>query len=135
MTDEQPAILVVDDDPLIRSMCKKVVESHGFSPIMAENGEEALNIFRANHNAIALVVSDISMPVMNGIDMAHHMFALKPHSNMILMTGYTAQVVLGDLKKLCALLYKPFTPRQLIEAIQKCLKYEESRETAELAGH
>lgn len=130
MPDEQTAILVVDDDPLIRSMCKKVVEAHGFSTILAENGAEALNIFRENPEGIALVVSDISMPVMNGIDMAQQMFAMKPHANMILMTGYTAQVLLGKLKDLCALLYKPFTPRQLIEVIQKCLKYEEARRTA-----
>jgi two-component system, cell cycle sensor histidine kinase and response regulator CckA len=130
MPDEQTAILVVDDDPLIRSMCKKVVEAHGFSTILAENGAEALNIFRENHEGIALVVSDISMPVMNGIDMAQQMFAMKPHANLILMTGYTAQVLLGKLKDLCALLYKPFTPRQLIEVIQKCLKYQEARRTA-----
>jgi DNA-binding NtrC family response regulator len=127
MPVEQTAILVVDDDPLIRSICKKVVESHGFAPILAENGQEALNIFRENHEGIALVVSDVSMPVMNGIDMAQQMFAIKPHSNLILMTGYTAQLVFGELKDLCAMLYKPFTPRQLIEAIHKCLKYQEAR--------
>ena len=132
MPEERAAILVVDDDPLIRSICKKVVESQGFDPILAENGEEALTIFRANQESISLVLSDISMPVMNGVDMARQMFALKPHSNMILMTGYTTQLVLGEMEKLCALLYKPFTPRQLADAIMKCLRYEESRESGEL---
>lgn len=117
------AILVVDDDPLIRSICQKVVESNGFTSVLAENGEQGLSLFRDRHDGIALVLSDISMPVMNGIDLAHAIFEIKPHSNVILMTGYTT-LVPEDLQKLCAVLYKPFTPRQLIDAIKKCLDYQ-----------
>ena len=124
MPDDRSAILIVDDDPLIRSICKKVVESSGFSAVQAENGLEALNIYRERHDGIALVLSDIAMPVMDGIALAQAMFALKPHSNVILMTGYTT-LIPGDLQRLCALLYKPFTPRQLLDAIKKCLDYEE----------
>lgn len=124
MTPDPAFILVVDDDPLIRSICKKVVEMQGFEPVLAENGREGLDIFRDRHPAIALVLSDIAMPMMNGIEMVHQIFALKPHSNVILMTGYAPHEAATDLENLCALLYKPFTPRQLADAIKHCLDYE-----------
>lgn len=125
MPHDPTGILVVDDDPLIRSICRKVVESHGFDPILAENGAEGLSIFRDRRVAIALVLSDISMPEMNGIEMVREMFTIQPHANIILMTGYSTHDLPGELQKLCALIYKPFTPRQLGEAIKKCLDYEE----------
>ncbi|HCC55848.1 MAG TPA: hypothetical protein DEQ47_01035 [Solibacterales bacterium] len=127
MPQEPTGILVVDDEPLIRSICKKVVELHGFDPILAENGKQGLDIFRDRHDAIALILSDFAMPLMNGIDMMHQIFKIKPHSNVILMTGFSPRDIFGDLESLCALLYKPFTPRQLWDTIKKCLDYEARR--------
>jgi len=50
------------------------------------------------------------MPVMDGIEMTREMFALKPHTNVILMTGYHAETLVPeDLKRLCSLISKPFT--------------------------
>jgi DNA-binding NtrC family response regulator len=121
-------VLVVDDEPLVRRVCEMVLESNNFRPIIASNGAEALDCYRRSLEEIVLVLSDIGMPIMSGIDMAREMFVIKPHANIILMTGYDAQLVVpGDLKRLCSLINKPFTAGQLIAAVRKCLNYEEER--------
>jgi general stress protein 26 len=52
---------------------------------------------------------------------------LRTNQNVILMTGFSPRDIFGDLESLCALLYKPFTPRQLWDTIKKCLDYEARR--------
>ena len=64
---------------------------------------------------------------MDGVEMIHQIFSLQPHTNVIVMTGYQMERMLpDDLKKLCSSISKPFTPKQLIAAILKCLKFEEA---------
>lgn len=128
-------ILVVEDEPMVRRVCEAVLERNNFHPILTENGAEALDFYKRAMDEIVLVLSDVRMPVMNGIDMARQMFTLKPHSNVILMTGYNSEsLVPEDLKRLCSTVNKPFTALQLITAVKKCLKYEENREDAAAAA-
>jgi len=121
-------ILVVDDEPNVRSLCKAILERNGFRSILAANGKEGLDLFRVQQHEISLVLADIKMPVMNGVEMVHEIFRLKPHANVIAMSGFGVDLLLpDDLKKLCSSLGKPFTPQELVAAIIKCLEYEEER--------
>ncbi len=61
-------VLVVDDDPFIRDVLVAVLEDAGYSAVTAENGVQALNAFRAD-SAIGLVISDMHMPEMGGMDL------------------------------------------------------------------
>lgn len=124
-------ILIVEDEPIVRAMCQTVLDRNGFRSLLAENGQEGLTLFLAQHPEIALVLSDISMPVMNGIDMVKEIFKFQPHSNIILMTGLTPEPLVPEyLQKLCAVIYKPFRAQELLAAIRKCLGYEETHPTS-----
>ncbi len=62
-------ILVVDDDETVRSTLKEYLDANGFQVITAGNGKEAIDLMAENHEQIGLVVSDIRMPVLDGISL------------------------------------------------------------------
>ena len=120
-------VLVVDDEPIIRSVCGMVLSKNGFTPILAKNGCEGISLYKERHSEICLVLSDIAMPLMNEVEMTHQIFEVESHPNIILMTGFNESVVVPeDLRRLCSMLSKPFTPVELMVAVKKCLKYEET---------
>jgi DNA-binding NtrC family response regulator len=122
-------ILVVDDEPMVRRFCKSALTNHGFDPILAENGVHGLDVFTQRRQEIALVLADVSMPKMDGIQMTRRMFELKLHPNILLMTGYSSHyVVPEDMQKMCAVLSKPFSLKGLLEAVEKCLQSERQKE-------
>ncbi|MEP6717198.1 MAG: response regulator [Terriglobia bacterium] len=118
-------ILVVDDEPVVRRICGAVLERNNFVPVFAENGLEALNIFHEIHSELVLILSDVSMPVMDGPTFVRKVFQHAPKSNVILMTGFNPdQATPEDLKHICSTIRKPFTPAQLMTAVNKCLEYQ-----------
>ena len=118
-------VLIVDDEPIVQKICETVLRKHGFEPILATNGAEGLETYRARYQEICLVLSDISMPHMNGIEMTRKMFEVHCHANVILMSGANlVDLIPDDIAKLCSMIAKPFTPGRLIEAVKKCLKYD-----------
>ena len=119
---ESKKILVVEDEPVVRSLCRAALSHYGFEPIMANDGLEGLELYRRHQSEIALILSDITMPRMSGLEMVDAMFALDQHTNVILMTGYDSHSEVPDrLQKICALLDKPFSVQELIIAVKKCL--------------
>jgi len=125
-------ILVVDDEPTVRNICAAVIRRNGYNPVLATNGAEGLDLFLERRQQICLVLSDVSMPEMDGIAMVSKIFETHPHANVIIMSGHHLNVLIPDeFHKLCAVLEKPFTPVQLMAAIKKCLDYE--REAHSLA--
>ena len=119
-------ILIVDDERLVRDVCQAVLKRGGFTPVVAENGLEALNLYEQMQPEIALTLSDVWMPVMDGVEFVRKIFELNPKSNVILMTGFSPyESAPEDLKRLCGVVSKPFSPSQLITAVTKCLDYQE----------
>ena len=115
-------ILVVDDQSHVRNVCESVLNSHGFEPVLAEDGLGGIEIFNGLHAEIALVLLDVSMPKMSGIEAARCIKSIDPHAEILLMTGYTAGVIIPeDLLSVCSTLQKPFTSKQLLESVHSCL--------------
>jgi DNA-binding NtrC family response regulator len=116
-------ILVVEDEPVVRSLCRAALKHYGFETIMANDGMEGLELYQLQHPEIALVISDVMMPRMNGIEMVDKIFLINPHSNVILMTGYDCRAeVPARLQNICALLGKPFSVQDLLGSVKKCLE-------------
>lgn len=123
-------VLVADDELLVREVCRAVLQKNGFVPTITSDGLEALHQYERFSDEIALVISDLTMPKLDGAAFIREIFQRNPKSNVILMTGYTPDMVAPpDLQRVCALLAKPFSHKQLLEAIQKCLKYQEISES------
>jgi DNA-binding NtrC family response regulator len=127
-------ILIVEDDPIVRDLCAVVLTSNGFDSILATNGMEGVEVYRKRHKDICLVISDISMPVMNGIEMVQKIVQMHPRTKVVLMSAYSIVGILPDeLRKLCTLIEKPFTAERLLNVVNNCLRYDEDQRLSSVA--
>jgi CheY-like chemotaxis protein len=120
---EGGTILLVEDDPSVRKMGKAMLTRLGFSVLEARDGIEALEVFRENRDAIRLVLSDLTMPRMDGWATLEALRRIDTAVPVILASGYDqAQVMAGDHpERPQAFLGKPYQLASLSEAIRKAL--------------
>lgn len=115
-------ILVVDDDSAIRTLMRVVLERAGYSVLVAADGEEGLHIFRQHQDNIALLLTDVGMPRMNGFDLADHV--LEPGSQIpVVFTSGT----MPDADCGFGCIPKPFKPDALIGKVHEVLEEQKSR--------
>jgi CheY-like chemotaxis protein len=111
MSDKIP-ILVAEDEALLRMIAVEILVAAGFQVFEASDGVEALELLKANPQ-IALLVSDIKMPRMDGYALVEAGLALRPDLKVLLMTGYAReaprQVELREIQ----ILHKPFNLERL----------------------
>jgi signal transduction histidine kinase/CheY-like chemotaxis protein len=104
-------ILVVEDDPTVRELTGELVEALGYRPLIARNGIEALKMLAAADEEIRLVLSDVAMPTMGGVELAVEMQRRYPSIPVVLMSGYAPDPMGGGFSSsnLAAWLQKPFS--------------------------
>jgi len=119
---ETAHILVVDDEKGIREGCRRILMSEGFSADVAENGEEGLKSAKAKPYDLILV--DLMMPVMSGLEMMEHVRQYDPEIIMIVITGFATIETAVEAMKHGAYDYipKPFTPDQLLAVVNRGLE-------------
>ncbi len=115
------SILIVEDNPNIRTFTGTLFKKLNFSVIETNNAEEGEKIFKENIKKIALVISDIVLPQKSGIDLLHTLRKYNPPLPIILTSGYAPQANLIELidNKNTFFLHKPYTIEQLITTINK----------------
>jgi signal transduction histidine kinase/CheY-like chemotaxis protein len=86
-------ILLVDDEPLVRESTRRMLKSLGYKVITAKNSEEALKVAGEHLDAIDLVISDVIMPGMNGLELARELAKLRPGVRVLFVSGFTAGVL------------------------------------------
>jgi signal transduction histidine kinase/FixJ family two-component response regulator len=121
--DARRTILLVDDEPLLRSAGRRIIKGLGFEVVVAANGAEAVAVFRHQHEHIALVVLDVAMPVMGGRDCFLRLRDIDPEVPILVASGYAKH---GDVDELLSAgatgyLSKPYDRAQMTEAIHRCL--------------
>ncbi|MFQ5598014.1 MAG: PAS domain S-box protein [Nitrospiria bacterium] len=116
-------ILFVDDDELIREMAKTALEMRGYSVLSAEDGEQALEIFRQARTRIRLAVLDLSMPRQSGWEVLRRLRLLDPELKVIIATGHDLSGHVKGRNNLepDATLQKPYTPRELTRKVRATL--------------
>jgi CheY-like chemotaxis protein len=83
------AVLIVDDEPLIRETVAELLSSAGLPTLEATNGDEALDVLNKNGHAVAVLLTDVRMPgSMNGIDLARIAHRTWPWIKVIVMSGF-----------------------------------------------
>lgn len=110
-------VLVVDDEEDVRDWSVILFKDMGYTVHAASQGREALDIL-AQHPSIALLYTDIRMPVMSGTDLASQARKLYPDLKIIFVTGYAAE--LTTLPGV-PILRKPFLPHDLVEIVQNTM--------------
>ena len=124
-------ILVADDEPQVRRVAERALERAGYSVITAQDGQEALDRFRAHRGVISLVLLDMTMPTMNGAEACVAIRELAPEIPVIICSGYVGDdfaVSVRDLPDV-SFLAKPYEVASLYRAVKCALG-----EAATLAG-
>jgi DNA-binding NtrC family response regulator len=114
-------ILVVDDEDIVRTSCSRTLSPEGYDVRLAKNGVEGLKI--ANEERFDLVLTDLKMPDMDGIEVLRIIKEKWPETEVIIVTGYQTVDTAVKAIKLGAYDYieKPFTPDALISAVADAL--------------
>jgi PAS domain S-box-containing protein len=121
-------ILMIEDHDALREIAQKTLESYGYTVLTASNGQEAVQLFRANSERIDLVVSDVIMPKMSGPAAAAEMRALRPDLRVLFTTGYSAELqLIADVSCIgTPILQKPYSPKALAARVREALNQQQS---------
>lgn len=116
-------ILLIEDEPMLRTSIKEGLETSGYHVLDACNGNQALLISQRYSPLIHLVLTDVVMPGMNGREAAESLTLIHPEARVLFMSGYTDDAVIrhGLLNEKTAFLQKPFTPRALAYKVREIL--------------
>ena len=116
-------VLVVEDERALRRLISMSLEKHGYTVLAAEDGTEALRILENNPGEIDLVVSDIMMPKLNGLELREKATWLRPEMRFLFISGY-AEDTIGQTSHLpqdAGYLEKPFLPIELARKVRALL--------------
>jgi PAS domain S-box-containing protein len=116
-------ILFVDDEPALRTLAQRTLEQHGYGVLLAENGQEAIDILAA-HPEVSAVVLDLAMPVMSGDAAGPIMHSLRPDVPLILSSGYSEGGALERIGQnvVAAFLEKPYLFSVLVAKLEEVLR-------------
>ena len=120
-TSKGGTVLLVDDDPHVRTVGSHMLSRLGFRVLTATDGFEAVEVFRAEKEKIDCVLLDLTMPRMNGEEAFRELRRLKPDVRVILSSGYNEQEVIQRFsgKGLAGFIQKPYTLSKLQETINR----------------
>jgi PAS domain S-box-containing protein len=116
-------ILLVEDDPQLRQLTSSVLAHCGYKVLTAGSPEEGIEICKANHRDIRLLVTDVVMPRMNGRQLADQIIQISPNTRVLYISGYTANAIVhyGVLDQGLWFLPKPFTLSALVAKVREVL--------------
>ena len=117
-------ILVVEDEAMVRDLTLEVLKESGYTVISAERPDDALRISEQNQGSIDLLLTDVVMPGMSGLELAERLKPGRPKMKVLYVSGYTADAVarrgMSDPKT--AFLQKPFAPGALVRKVREVLE-------------
>jgi CheY-like chemotaxis protein len=114
------AVLVADNEAEIRKFTRAVLEGFGYKVIEAADGEEAVEKFREHAAEIQLVILDIIMPKLSGVEAGHAIRLIKPGIKMLFTSGYPEEVIQkkGIVSSGVNFLIKPVAPVELLQKVR-----------------
>ena len=116
-------VLVIDDEPLVRTVVARLLEEWGFKAVEARNGKEGLQLARGVDGALSLVISDLTMPEMDGLEFAGAFRKLYPAVPILFITGKSASALADRISSgRDHLLFKPFDPDTFLDTVARILE-------------
>ncbi len=116
-------VLLVDDEAALRELVRRVLESHGYSVLVARDGEEAVRLSKTHAGAIHILVTDVIMPGVNGTKLAEMIAADRPGMKVLYVSGYREESIVrpGLLRSGTSFLSKPFGLALLLRQVRELL--------------
>lgn len=122
-TEATGTILLAEDDASMRGLIQLVLEARGFRVIATVNGSEALETYRTLAHSIRVVISDVGMPGLSGVDLFREIVLINPAVKIILISGHLESHSLSQLRKagLRHFIQKPFSPDLFLQTLDTIL--------------
>ena len=109
-------VLLVEDEDALRALGREALRMQGYTVIEAANGREALDLYATHASHLDLVVTDVVMPQLSGVDLVDKLRAQAPGLKVLFISGYTDRT--DEIEESgYRLLHKPFSPDQLVKAV------------------
>jgi signal transduction histidine kinase/FixJ family two-component response regulator len=130
---DQIQILVIDDEQIMRDGCSRILSKDGWSVLTAENGKKGLEEIQAQPEGIDVILLDLMMPGMSGMEVLDQVRMIDPNLLVIVITGYaTVESAVEAMKKgAYDFIPKPFTPDQLRIVVKRALERRSLQKEAE----
>jgi two-component system, cell cycle sensor histidine kinase and response regulator CckA len=112
----QSVVLVVEDEVAILNVARIALEREGYFVLTADNGEAALHLSRIYPGEIHMLVTDIKMPLMGGVELTRRISVERPKTQIVLMSG---NITNEEIDPRYLFLAKPFGPRKLTDAVKE----------------
>ena len=129
VTTGSETVLLAEDQSSIRTVLREFLESEGFKVLEAQNGNEALEIAKHNTGSIDVLVTDVIMPQLRGIELAKRLTEIYPGLCVILMSGYSEDALVENRllsERNVTLIQKPFDPEELAQKIRESISRNSS---------
>jgi two-component system, cell cycle sensor histidine kinase and response regulator CckA len=116
-------ILLVEDEEIVRGLAEELLRSAGYDVIAASGGDEALSIASRHPGRIDLLLTDMVMPGMSGLQIAERLTAHHPQARVMYMSGFPGEIAIGDRERLgsAPFLSKPFNRQTLVRHVRDAL--------------
>jgi PAS domain S-box-containing protein len=114
-------VLLVDDDPTVIDAIKESLEMSGYKVLATTNPQSALDAYKKMHREIALVITDVDMPMIDGRDLLREMMVISPAMRFLTISAYGSHQDRGVLDIPGRFLQKPFEPRELLTTVRRIL--------------
>ena len=113
-------VLVADDEPAVRLVASRLLEVGGYTVVLAKDGREALDLFTKTPSEFTVILMDLTMPRMDGLEAFVAIRRVRADIPIVLMSGYNEQDAVGRFagQSLTAFVQKPFSPAELREAFR-----------------
>lgn len=116
-------VLVIDDEPGVREVVRSLLKIYGYTPLVAEDGVSGIALFREQHAKVAVVVTDMMMPGIQGPEVVRELRSINPDVRVVAMSGVISER--GEISEepgRLVFLAKPMTGAELLGAVQRVIR-------------
>ena len=131
-TPRRPAILVAEDEIVVRSVVSNILDCAGYSVRVAQNGQNAFELCEAMDEPIDLAILDVVMPHIHGPELLKYLRGRWPKIPILFMSGFPAEQLDREALSSARFVPKPFTSAQLLRAVREELAWGRASACTEL---
>jgi len=117
-------VLIVDDEPAICHLSATILQNKGYRVLTAKDGADATEVYKAHSSEVALVLTDVIMPRVDGVELVRAIKAMAPSARILASTGQAEESRQKDLRALgvVSFLKKPYTAQQLLKSVYEAIR-------------
>jgi CheY-like chemotaxis protein len=121
-TGGSETVMLVDDEPMIRNLGRTILGRYGYQVILAEDGQEAVDLYAKQKDGIDLVILDLTMPRLSGHDTLRQLRLIDSNVAVLFASGYSAEhVIESDKDGVLGFINKPYRPQDLASTVRAAL--------------